>query len=231
MLTLRTFKPFRGTMAASSFALKADALLAMSGLPYEREHSMPQKQPLRKLPVLVDGDLTIPDSALIQRHLETAHGVDFDSALNATDRAQATALRRLVEEHLYFLGGHFRWTQHPGVIQDEFMGEVPKPIRGFVFRMVDKGRAKALDGQGLGRRDDARLRVLVKEDVDAIAAMLGDTDFLFGDSPTGIDASVWGCIHSSLRCELDSPLKTEMQRHANLVTYEARFRERFYGNA
>ena len=133
MLTLRTFKPFRGTMAASSFALKADALLAMSGLPYEREYSMPQKQPMGKLPVLLDGEKVIPDSALIQRHLETAHGIDFDGTLTEHDKAQATALRRLVEDHLYFLGGHYRWTQHPDIIKDEFFAEAPALIRGSHF--------------------------------------------------------------------------------------------------
>lgn len=229
MLTLRTFKPFRGTMSASPFALKADALLAMSGLPYERDFQLPIKQPMEKLPVLEDGDKLIPDSTLIQHHLEAAHGIDFDGSLTDDDRAKAIALQRLVEEHLYFLGAHYRWTLYPDVLRQEYFGHVPALIRGLIFRKVDKQRIANLHGQGISRHEDAQMRIFIQEDVDTIACMLGDKDFLFGDKPTSIDASVWGCIHGTLCCDLDTPGKRAMAAYPSLAAYEKRFRERFYG--
>ncbi len=231
MLTLRTVPSFRGTMAASSFALKADALLAMSGLPYEREQALPMKQPLGKLPVLVDGETVVPDSTLIQRHLETVRGIDFDGALTPQQTAQGTAIRRLVEDHLYFINGHQRWTLHPDAVKETFFAEVPALIRGLVFKSVNSKRKKAQHGQGLSRHSEADLTSFLNEDVDALATLLGDQPFMLGDNPTSVDATVWGAIHSAWNCDLATPGKAAIGKYANLIAYEERFRTRFYPDA
>ena len=85
---------------SSTFCEKAEALLAFTRLPYRRETAMPNKGPRGKLPVLKDGDLVIPDSTHIQRHLETHYNIDFDGPLSAEQHADAEAYRRLGEEHL-----------------------------------------------------------------------------------------------------------------------------------
>ncbi len=82
MLTLITFKPGLGVSSPSPFAVKADALLAMSGLDYEKEFGDVRKAPRGKFPVLKDGERLIPDTGHIQAYLETEKGVDFDSHLS-----------------------------------------------------------------------------------------------------------------------------------------------------
>ena len=132
---------------------------------------MPQKYSLENSPVLVDGDLTIPETAPIQRQdLETAHGVDFDSAELNTPRSAAIRFCGGWWKSIW-IGGHFRWTQHPASFRTKFMGEVPRNPSGVRVSHGRAGWAKVLDGRP--RRDDARLRALVKEHVDAIAAMPG----------------------------------------------------------
>ena len=109
MLTLLTYAPAAGVRCPSPFGLKTETLLVMSGLPYKTKYTIPMKSPTGKLPVLIDGEKTIPDSSHIQRHLETVHGIDFDAHLTDRQIAIAEAFRRMVEEHLYFAVVHSRW--------------------------------------------------------------------------------------------------------------------------
>ena len=67
--------------AASPFVRKGRVVLALKNLPYEHIPSMPwsndeklkQVSPLEKVPALQDGDLTIADSKVICRYLESAY--------------------------------------------------------------------------------------------------------------------------------------------------------------
>lgn len=66
---------------ASPFVRKVMAVLALKKLPYEHVPSMPfsgdkelaKVSPLSKVPALADGDLTIADSKVICRYLESAY--------------------------------------------------------------------------------------------------------------------------------------------------------------
>jgi glutathione S-transferase len=102
-LTLMVLPAAFGMCNSSTFCEKAEALLAYTGLPYEREIAMPNKGPRGKLPVLKDGNRVIPDSSHIQTYLETQYKIDFDGALNEEQRADAQAFRRLGEEHLILI--------------------------------------------------------------------------------------------------------------------------------
>jgi glutathione S-transferase len=67
--------------SASPFVRKVMVVLAIKELPYEHIQNMPfsgdeelkKISPLEKIPVLVDGDLTIADSKVICRYLENAY--------------------------------------------------------------------------------------------------------------------------------------------------------------
>ena len=109
MLKLITFEPALGCRSPSPFAVKAEALLTMSKLPFEKIYGDVRKAPRGKFPVLMDGDKIIPDTAHIQAYLEEQKGVDFDKGLNLHQKSIAQAFRRLVEDHLYFLNMYFRW--------------------------------------------------------------------------------------------------------------------------
>ncbi|EFL87940.1 glutathione S-transferase family protein [Ahrensia sp. R2A130] len=230
MLILQTFSPFRGTLFASPFACKADALLQMAGLPYEREFADVRKAPKGKLPVLKDGEQLIPDSDHIRHHLERVHGVDFDGHMNDHDRAIGVAAQRVIEQHAYFINMHFRWSTYPDIIRDEYFADVPGFMRGFVFNLVAKQLAKTVRMQGLGRHSEDELREFLLEDFAAISQLLADRPFFGGEKPSSYDAAIWGALHGMLACNLPSPGKTIVEEHSNLVAYEQRFRDRVYGD-
>ncbi|WP_168771166.1 glutathione S-transferase family protein [Palleronia sediminis] len=231
MLKLHTFPPFRGTVSASPFTTKVDALLCMAGLPFERVHADVRKAPRGKLPVLVDGDRVIPDSTLIEAHLVAAHGADFTAGMDARDRALDTAIRRMCEHHLYFLIGHFRWTLHPDTVREGYFAEIPRPLRGVVFGIVSRTMRKTARLQGLGRFTEEEKAMLARQDIDALADLLGERPFYFGEAPRSVDACVFGAIHTVLRCDLDTPARDAILARPTLVDFEERLRSRLYDDA
>ena len=228
-LVLQSLPPMLGVRTASPFTAKAEALLAMSGLPHRIEHvSDPRKAPRGKLPVLLDGGTAVPDSEHIRRHLETVHGVDFDGWLSDEQRAVATAFRRLAEHHLYFIAGNMRWNLHPDAVRDNYFATIPAPVRRVVFRLILRGVNKGYHEMGLGRHTIAQQTAFVEEDFAAISTQLGENDFLLGDRPASIDATMFGTLHQALDCTLRTPVTDAAERHANLRPYLRRMKERFF---
>ncbi|MEL6751723.1 MAG: glutathione S-transferase family protein [Pseudomonadota bacterium] len=227
MLKLHTFEPFRGTLSASPFTLKAEALLLMAGQPYERVFGTLLKMPRSKLPVLEDEGTLIPDTAFIQRHLEKKFGADFDGHLDEKQLATGLATRRLIEDHLYFINAYQRWTLHPEAVKAEYFKHVPALFRTFVFNKVAKQVRSTLHSQGLGRHTEEEMQAFGDEDWSALSRLLGDKPFLLGDEPSSFDAGLWGCLHGITACDLDIPSKRQALSHDNLTAYRARFEERF----
>lgn len=187
MLKLLTLPAAFGVRSASPFALKAEMLLAVSGLPFDIEPSVPRRGPRGKMPVLVDGGAIVPDTRNIQHHLETHRGVSFDGHLTPEDRANGTAIRRLCEEHLYWASTHVRWTEQPERLRDAYFAEVPWPLRGLVFSMVRRQVRRDLWGQGLGRMTRDEILRLAAEDLASLRNVLGAKPFLFGERLSSFD--------------------------------------------
>ena len=225
MLTLISYEPALGVRSPSPFTVKAEALLAMSGLPYKMEYGLPRKLPRHKLPILRVGERLIPDSAHIQSYLEDECGIDFDSGLSAEKRAIATAFRRLIEHHLYFINMNFRWIDHADAIKNTFFKPAPALIRGLIFKQVQNNIIKTFDLQGLGRHTRDELIAFALNDIDAIATQLGNKKFFLDDVPTSIDASLYGVLHNLIDSELDTPVKSACLKYDNLVAYCERFHQ------
>ncbi|MEL6966974.1 MAG: glutathione S-transferase family protein [Pseudomonadota bacterium] len=231
MLTLITFKPGLGLRSPSPFAIKADALMTMSGLSFTRDYGDVVKAPRKKLPVLKDGERLIPDSSHIQRHLETEHGIDFDGHLTEQERGVATAFQRLAEEHLYFIAAFYRWNDHAEAVKSTYFESVPGLLRGLVFGSVKKQLDKCLHLQGLGRHSRDELARFAKEDIDAIAHQLEDKTWFLGERLSSIDASIAAALDNNLNCTLETPITEMIRAHPNLVSYCARFKGEVFGEA
>jgi glutathione S-transferase len=109
MITLFGFGPLFQLPDPSPFVVKLEVLLKMSGLPYRWERGAPPASPKGKVPWIDDDGTILGDSTLIRGHLEQAYGIDFDPTLSAAQKAQAWAVERMLEDHLYFAILHLRW--------------------------------------------------------------------------------------------------------------------------
>ena len=228
--TLLIMQPGDDLPSVSPFSTKAMILLTMAGLDYETKLGNPTKAPKRKLPVLIDGGETIPDSNFIRRHIEARYGTDFDAGLDARERAVSLAMISLAEDRLYFAGLAERWLypENRAALVGMMKGSgVPGPIAGPVTSLVTRSVRKSLDGQGHGRHSREEGLRIGREAIDALAAQLGERPFLMGDEPTGADAAVYPMLIGNLAPSFETELKAMVRGHANLIDYTERMAARF----
>ncbi|MFI4933323.1 MAG: glutathione S-transferase family protein [Caulobacterales bacterium] len=226
MITLHAFGPYFGLPDPSPFVLKTMVQLKMSGLPHRVVVGDLTVAPKGKLPYIVDKGWLIADSVFIREHLERVHGVDFDSGLSRKERALAWAIERMLEDHLYWAIVHARWAIETNFRKGpaQFFGPAPAPV-------VEAGRARmlaALRNQGFGRHSESEVADLAAADFGVLAELLGGKPFLFGDHPSGVDATAFGFIASALSPLFESQVRDAAAAHPSLVAYSERMMDRYF---
>lgn len=209
-----------GVRNASPFSLKAESLLCLAGVDYERVNAQPIKGPRQKLPWLVtpEGE-TISDSRNILLHLQREEGLDLPAA------EHDVAIRRVAEEHLYFAAGYFRWKYHPDAVKQAFFASIPSPFRGLVFGMVRRSVMKQFHAQGIGRRPEAEILDLAIEDLSALDGLLGEGPYYGGEDLSLADVVVHASC-SQLDSDLVHPLTKLYRTFPRLVAHQARVERR-----
>ncbi|CUH74729.1 glutathione S-transferase family protein [Tropicibacter naphthalenivorans] len=230
MLTLLTYRPGYGDPSLSPFCVKAMILLEMSGQPWQPEWcARGGKDSYGKLPALRTPGGLVPDSNFILQWLEE-QGADLFPGLNNAQRGQAHAIIRLAEDSLRLGLIHDRWLRDdcwPVMLKTAF-GGMPAPLRLIIPGRVRDNVRKLLTIQGMARySEEDRLRCL-RADLDALAAQLGDSAWLFGDQPTAADAAVFPVLSMLDRLPADTPLRRLVREQSALMAYTQRGRDRFY---
>jgi glutathione S-transferase len=231
VITLHGFGPCLGTPDSSPFVIKVMLLLKFAGLPFRTVQGNPLTAPHRLLPTIEDDGVSVADSSLIRRHIENKYHLDFDKALNSEQIAIGWAVGRMCEDHLYFTMLDLRWIDNAKFnagLGAHMFGAVPAPSRPLVKTLLRRMNAKRLHRHGIGRHARAQIADFAIRDVGALAATLGDKPYLNGDKPCGADAFAFGIITAILTPPLDSPIRTAMHQHANLVAYRDRITRQYF---
>jgi glutathione S-transferase len=221
MLTLYTFGPYFGLPDGSPFCIKAQTLLAMSGLPHRVEKMNFRQAPKGKAPYLSDDGQLIADSHFIQRHLETRHGINFDAGYDAATLAKGWAFSRMAEEHLYFLNIDFRWLDDGNFEKGpaNFFAGIPGIIRPMVKSLVRRQQRKRMNLQGLGRHTAAEKAELAIGDIAAVENTLSEGGYLLGPRPSGADASVFSFLWSLSAPIFESQAKDYLRSRPRIMSY------------
>lgn len=227
------FQPpaYHGIPCLSPFGTKVETYLRMVGLPYRTRMGDPRKNPKGKIPWIEDDGHFVTDSSDILDYLKKKYGDPLDAALTPAQRGVGLFVRRTLEEHLYWALVYARWMEAEGfaLTREFFKPILPPVIGGVILDKVIRGSLrKSLHAHGLGRhaREDIYRRGV--EDIDALAAVLGDKPFLLGDQPTSFDASAFALTSGLVRHPLDTPLKRAVAGHANLAAYDERMYQRYF---
>ena len=226
MITLYAFGPIWGLPDPSPFVIKTETQLKMAGLAYRTEFGARERAPKGKLPFIDDDGETIADSVFIRDHLFRKHGVDLDAGLSPAQRAQAWTIERMLEDHIYWAIVHARWSDDANFAKgpaDFFKGApagVMESARGQVIAN--------LYGQGFGRHDPATVADLARRSFAALSELLGDQPFLFGDTPTGTDASAYATLTAALSTQFESDVRKAAESFPNLVAFRDRMQARFH---
>lgn len=214
----------------SPFVLKTEVQLQMAGLAYERTSAIPPQAPKGKLPYIDDHGVVVTDSTFIRAHLERTYGVDLDAGLDAAQRAQAWAIERMLEDHLYFAMVWFRWLEPDNFAKGpaHFADAAPEDQRERLRGELQARKQAELRAQGLGRHAPAEIAQLGTRSIDALALLLGDKPWLMGGAPSAVDAIAFGMLACVLTPFFDTPLRRAARAHANLTAYVGRLMTRYY---
>jgi glutathione S-transferase len=234
MIRLHQYPPMFGLPNPSPFCMKLETWLRMTGHPFEIVRVVdPRKGPKGKVPWIEDGGRTVADSAFIIDYIKQAYGDPLDANRGTEERATSLALRRLIEEHLYWAIAHGRFLDDevwPST-KTQFLANFPAPFRPLVGRLVRKTIAKSLHLQGMGRHSPEDIYRLACEDLTALSEFLGDKPYFFGDKPSEIDATAYGFLAQVLWAPGSRRTREHMTQTRNLPAFCERMKQTFYGGA
>jgi len=229
MRNVVVFKSKWKVESPSPFCLKLLAWLRMANI--EHTVSAPRGRPASKTgkaPYLILADGTIlDDSQRAIEYLSKEHNVQLDAHLSAQQTAHALTLRRLFEDHLYFLLVYQRWVRDFDDVRDAYFSKLPVGVKSIVPPLIRRQVEKMLNGQGTGKRSWPEILSEAKADIDAIATWLGERDYFFG-RPSSIDAVAFGFLENLLNVPATSEISEHAQTKANLVAFCQRFRAEFF---
>lgn len=226
MIILSAYGPLFGTPDPSPFVLKTMVQLQMAGLPYQTARFRPPEGPKGKLPFIDDDGERIGDSTFIRDHLQRKYGVDLDAGLSPRQRALAWMVERVVEDHLYWATVFFRWAVRENFDKGPatFFAGAPDEVR----EAGREGMARTLHGQGFGRHAPEEVADLAARSVAALAELLGEGPYLFGETMCGADATLFTGLTAALAPHFDTPLRRAIESHPNLIAYCERMKARFF---
>jgi len=231
-ITIHQFPAVLG-MQPSSFGLKLETWLRMCGQEHDVSTSVRDLGPKGKVPFAnIDGEV-MGDSELIIKHLSKSRRKCLEVDLDARQRAKGILIRRLVEEHLYFVLVYSRWVDPDGWrgFQPLFFGPAPALVRGFISKKIRKKVVASLAGQGIARHTPEQVYEKGRVDFLALSTLLGDRMHFLGEGPTQTDASAYGLLANLHYSPIQGPLQEMLKKHKNLIEFVERIKGEYWPNS
>lgn len=234
--------PGGGTPDISSFVVKLETWLRMSGIPYDTCTGGSRDMPVGKLPTArIDGELVADSSVIIKRLQQRDPRALGDQHLTAVQLAQAEAIKALVEKHLYFIGFYWRWcvdasfARYRPLLADYARRRAApwqRPLLPLLLPLlmprVRRKRMRQAWEQGIGRFPQDQVVAMGQDGLRTLAVLLGQQEFMFGDQPSTVDASVFGHLHALLKHPFPGPLQDFALSRPELVAYHDRIWQRYW---
>ncbi|MBK7813998.1 MAG: glutathione S-transferase family protein [Rhodocyclaceae bacterium] len=230
-IRLFQFEPAWGLPSASPFCLKLETFLRMNRLPFEVVPGASLDQsPKGGLPYIEFEGRPLGDSGFIIAFLKQRFAIDPDASLGAAERAIAHAMRRMIEEHMYWVMTYSRWleAENAPALRQALFGALPSEVAATVFARIREQVRANIFGHGLGRHNREEMYSLAIDDITALSAFLGDKPYALGDQPTTLDATAYGFLAALLVPPIASPLKSAALALPNLQAYTERMRGRYF---
>lgn len=217
----------------SPACLKLKTYLRMAKIAYRTKRGDPRRGPTKKVPYITHRGQTVGDSGLIIEYLKREYGDSLDQRLTCEQHAMGHLVQRTLEESLYFPMLWMRWGDPTTAsqIEAQFRPLLPKVIGPLAFLLMRKNTLRNAWGQGMARHTPEQIVKHGSSDIDAVAKVLGDQPYLFGDAPSSYDASLYGTIANVLALPAEGPLAAQVRRHPGLVAFAQRVSEAYWSTS
>jgi glutathione S-transferase len=105
---------------------------------------------------------------------------------------------------------------------------IPKVAREIMAPFARRGVLKQMKGHGMGCHNATEIAAIAARDIGALADILGEQQWFFGDEPTETDCVVYSLLANIHQVGFASPMKPVIAGNGNLVSFLERFAARFY---
>lgn len=231
---LKLFQPARafGLPNPSAFCVKLETYLRMAHIPYETVIGEPRDAPKGKVPWIDDEGHILGDSTFIIAYLKGKHGDVLDARLTVHEQALGHAIKKLLEESLYFVSSYSKWAEDKGfeIYAAQLFAGMPEEQLKYVPDMVRKRAIDKLHAQGIGRHSSAEVYELGVQDVESFAELLGAGPYLFGNRPTSFDASAFGVVGNLKDGPFPSPVRDAIRATKTVADYIDRIRHEYFAD-
>jgi glutathione S-transferase len=230
-IKLYQFPPALGLPNASPFCMKLETYLRMTGLPFQSVYTLDlRRAPKRKMPYIDDQGTVVADSNLAIDYLKSKYGDPLDGWLSTEQRAVSLAMRRLIEEDLYWALLHERWMDEAGwaMTRDAFFARVPAPLKWVLPNLARRSVRESLWGHGMGRHSHAEIDAIGCADLTALADFLDAKAFMMGSQPSTLDATAYATFANILWVPHETVFKAHLARYPQVAAYCERMKARYY---
>ncbi len=220
MITLYSYPELFGVADNNPYGLKVFAFLKLAKVPFEHQHIFDAKAaPRAQLPYIDDDGVVVGDSDAILAYVSDHHGVTLDKGMNAAQRTTALFLKRTLDD-LYWCMSYSRWRDER--YWPAFRDEMVRTHSILDNAGMESARTYNFERyryQGIGRYEPDQVYARGIEDLQALADIMPERGYLFGEQPTSSDAAAYGFVANIYYFAIDTPLKRFVQSRASLVRH------------
>jgi len=220
VLTLYSYPGLFGVADNNPYGLKVYAFLRLNRIAFRHEHILDaSRAPRGQLPYIDDDGVIVGDSDAIITYLTDRDRLTIDAALTPAQRDTHLLVRRTLDD-LYWVMSYSRWKDDRfwPLFRDALLHPHPELAEADLVAARDYNFLR-YRYQGIGRFEpsDAYARGLA--DLRTLAHLLPASGYMFGDSPTSIDAALYGFIANILFYEIPTPLRDFVRSQPHLAAY------------
>ena len=229
---LHQLPPVKEIVSRSPQCLALETFIKMSGIPYQNEYEEKAqdvtKENKGKIPYIVYKKDKVEGLKNCIDFLKKEFEIDMDNHLSPTDQAVVHAFRTMIEESTNWSLVYYRWVDNYGESKKMF-SKLP-PVLNFVSpKMFQNKCKKSIESHVIGRYDREELYNIAEQDLNALAAFLGEKAFFLGDQPSSFDAVAFGLLANFEYGAAGSPQQTQIQEKlTNLHDFNERMKEKYW---
>jgi len=232
MIKLYGFGQAFGVVDASPFVVKVDLFLKLSGIDFEyiADFNQLKKSPKNKFPFIDDNGTKVGDSAFIFKYLTEKYNIKLDDHLNDVQKARASLYTKALDESLYWCLVYSRWVKEDTwpLLQDAFFSQIPIPFKWIMPSIIRKDVKNTLKRQGYGRHSETELLTIADEHFSALSALLGESDYFFGDKISSFDAIAYAALCEFISVDFFNSFNQQARKYDNLIQYCERIETEYY---
>ncbi|XP_063223330.1 metaxin-1 isoform X1 [Bacillus rossius redtenbacheri] len=221
------------TVHGEVFFRKAEAYAVFSGIPFSTQvTNNPFKTPHGELPVCRTGKIVLINISDFKNYFRKLN-MYADAMLSEEQCADVSAYNEILKEMLYPALLYVWWLSernYEGLTRPWYARALPFPLHFYYpQRYHADARAKL---EALGAASEDAVYSEAKKCLTMLSHRLGDKQFLFGNHPSSLDATLYAHLAPLLKAPFpEAKLQNHLKGCTNLVKFIERVSQRYFTDA